>query len=90
MKNLPLKPGDALTALETSRPYRFTRNPMYLGMTLVLLGGSLGLGSLTAFVGPAAFWTVINSIFIPFEEKKLEGTFGPQYLDYKRSVRRWL
>jgi protein-S-isoprenylcysteine O-methyltransferase Ste14 len=90
IKNMPVRPGEALTTLETSGPFRFSRNPMYLGLVMVLLGGAIGLGSLTAFVGPAAFWAVIRFLFIPFEERKLEETFGQKYLDYKKTVRRWL
>ncbi|MDE2027906.1 MAG: isoprenylcysteine carboxylmethyltransferase family protein [Candidatus Omnitrophica bacterium] len=90
MKKIPTRPGEELTQLETSGPFRITRNPMYLGFTTVLLGAGVGLGSLTAFVGPVGFWLAINSIFIPFEEKKLEDKFGNKYLDYKRQVRRWI
>jgi len=90
IRNIPVRPGEELKDLELSGPYRFTRNPMYLGMTLILLGGSVALGSLTSFLGPIAFWSVINVIFIPFEERKLETTFGQRYLDFKNKVRRWL
>ncbi len=88
-KNLTVKLGDELTSLEASGPFRFSRNPMYLGMTLMLLGGAVGLGSLSAFVGPVAFWLVVNFVFVPLEERKLEAAFGKQYQDYKRQVRRW-
>jgi protein-S-isoprenylcysteine O-methyltransferase Ste14 len=76
--------------LKTSGPYRFTRNPMYLGMLLIALGGSAGFGCVPVFLGPLIFWAVINYISIPLEEKKLEDAFGPQYREYKNSVRRWL
>ena len=90
MKDLPVRPGEELKDMVLSGPYCFSRNPMYLGMTLVLLGGSVGLGSLTSFLGPVAFFIVINLIFIPFEEQKLGSTFGARYLAYKNKVRRWL
>jgi len=89
-RDLPVRPGEDLKDIETSGPFRFTRNPMYLGMTVVLLGGSIGFGSLTAFLCPLAFFVVINLIFIPFEERKMEATFGKKYLEYKHRVRRWL
>lgn len=89
-KGIPVRPGEDMTELETSGPYGFTRNPMYLGMTSILLGESFLLGSLAAFAGPLAFWAVINFMFIPFEEGRLEDTFGQEYLEYKRRVRRWV
>ncbi|MFA6599498.1 MAG: isoprenylcysteine carboxylmethyltransferase family protein [Candidatus Omnitrophota bacterium] len=88
-EGMPVRPGEELTNLAVSGPYRFTRNPMYAGLTLILMGGSMGLGSLAAFLGPIGFWTVIHCFFIPFEEKKLEDAFGEKYLEYKRKVRRW-
>ena len=70
--------------------YRFTRNPMYLGMVLILLGLSICLGNLICLISPIIFLIIISLIFIPYEEKKMQDTFGQEYLDYKNSVRRWL
>jgi len=85
----PHKPGDA-TALVSSGPYRFTRNPMYVGMLLVLLGWSAFLASPLALLGPAAFVLYINRFQIGPEERALQWLFGREYLAYRSRVRRWL
>ena len=83
-------PFSPATALVTRGPYRFTRNPMYLGMAGTLLGAAILLGSLTPFVVIPAFMAVIAERFIAREEAMLEQAFGAAYLDYKARVRRWL
>ncbi|MDE1921715.1 MAG: isoprenylcysteine carboxylmethyltransferase family protein [Candidatus Omnitrophica bacterium] len=90
INNIPLRPGEEVAVLLVGGPYKFTRNPIYLGFTIILIGASISLGTLTSWAGPIAFWLVINSIFIPFEEKKLESAFGKRYIEYKQKVRRWL
>ena len=84
---VPFSPASALV---TAGPYRFTRNPMYLGMAGVLLGAALFLGSLTPFIVIPAFMALIADRFIQPEEAMLERAFGRAYLDYKAKVRRWL
>jgi protein-S-isoprenylcysteine O-methyltransferase Ste14 len=71
-------------------PYRWTRNPMYLGMAAILLGFALYLGSVTPFIVIPAFMGLIAERFIVPEEEMLEKTFGQAYSDYKARVRRWL
>ena len=71
-------------------PYKFTRNPMYLGMAGILLGAAVYMGSITPFVVIPAFMALITERFIVPEEAKLEAAFGGQYLEYKKRVRRWL
>jgi len=83
-------PFESSSALVTSGPYRFTRNPMYLGFTLVLLGVSILAGSLTPFVIVLAFAILMDRMFIQMEEKKLTLLFGAQYEEYKSHTRRWL
>jgi protein-S-isoprenylcysteine O-methyltransferase Ste14 len=70
--------------------YRFSRNPMYLGMLTVLLGACAVLGSLSPFVVPFLFYLIIRHRFIRVEESMLEEKFGDEYLEFKRSVRRWI
>jgi len=77
-------------ALVTSGPFRFSRNPMYVGMLIWLLGLAVLLGSLIAFVFPVLLFLLANFIVIPMEERELERSFGEPYLEYKRRVRRWL
>lgn len=78
------------TRLLTTGPYKYTRNPMYLSLTVFLLGFSVLLGSLISFIAPVLFFLVTNIFYIPFEEKWLEELFGNTYLEYKRKVRRWI
>lgn len=86
----PVRPFELSTTLVTVGPYRYSRNPMYLGMLVVLLGLFLLLGTLTpVLVIPVFFW-LIETHFVQPEEKMLEIQFGDAYLDYKRQVRRWL
>ena len=85
-----IRPYLPSTALVVSGPYKFTRNPMYLGMAGVLLGTAVYMGSLTPFVVIPAFMALIGERFIVPEEAKLEAAFGREYLDYKTRVRRWL
>jgi len=83
-------PFSEATTLVTSGPYRFTRNPMYLGMAGVLVGTAVWLGSLTPWLVLPAFMRIISERFIAPEEAMLERVFGEHYLAYKRAVRRWL
>jgi protein-S-isoprenylcysteine O-methyltransferase Ste14 len=78
------------TVLVTRGPYGFTRNPMYFGMVLILLGVAALLGSLSAFLVPPAFAVLMTFLFILPEEQHLERAFGDSYLERKRRVRRWL
>ena len=71
-------------------PYTFTRNPMYLGMVIALLGFAIFFASLVMLLAPIGMFIVLDRMIIPNEEATLERTFGQQYLDYKARVRRWL
>lgn len=70
--------------------YRFSRNPMYLGMALVLVGVALLLGSLTPFAMIVLFVGWIQIKFIHREEQMLSTQFGQDWLEYKARVRRWV
>jgi protein-S-isoprenylcysteine O-methyltransferase Ste14 len=85
-----IRPYLPSSALVIAGPYRFTRNPMYLGMAGVLLGAAIYMGSITPFVVIPGFMALITERFIVAEEAKLEAAFGRDYLDYKARVRRWL
>jgi protein-S-isoprenylcysteine O-methyltransferase Ste14 len=83
-------PWRPATALVTSGPYRFTRNPMYLGMLLLYLGGSCWGNSLwPLFFLPLVLW-VMQAGVIAREESYLEERFGEAYRQYRARVRRWL
>ena len=85
-----IKPFEASTTLVLHGPYRLTRNPMYVGTASVLVGVGLLLGSASPFVVVAAFVIVLDLRFIRAEEAALENTFGAEYRDYKKRVRRWV
>jgi protein-S-isoprenylcysteine O-methyltransferase Ste14 len=85
----PLKPAKA-TVLVTGGIYRVTRNPMYLGLALLLLGWALWLGIDMTLLGPALFVLYITRFQILPEERALFGLFGKDYRDYTTHTRRWV
>jgi len=77
-------------ALVTSGPYRFTRNPMYLGMALLYTGLSLALGVIWGLAVLPVILVVVDRVVIPPEERHLEAKFGEEYRAYRSRVRRWI
>jgi len=76
--------------LVTQGLFRYSRNPIYLGFLLVLLGLTILLGSASPFLPVIAFFGAAQFWYIPFEERKMKKQFGQAYDDYKKAVRRWL
>ena len=71
-------------------PYRYVRNPMLIGVNLILISEYLILNSLIIFIWSSIF-IVINLIYHKFnEEKKLELRFGNSYTEYKKNVSAWI
>lgn len=85
----PLSP-EATSSLVCSGIYRVTRNPMYLGLLLILVAWAIFLSCAWAVSGPAAFVLYINRFQISPEERLLAGKFGTEYAAYTARVRRWL
>ena len=85
----PLKPETA-SALVVSGIYQYTRNPMYLGLILALLGWVLFLSNALAFVFLPAFILYLNRFQIRPEERALAARFGQEFAAYQAKVRRWL
>jgi protein-S-isoprenylcysteine O-methyltransferase Ste14 len=83
-------PFEESSQLITDGLFRFSRNPMYLGMALILLGVALLLGSLTPFGAIVLFLWWIDNQFIRREEQMLATQFGKDWLEYKAQVRRWI
>lgn len=83
-------PFSEATALVTSGAFRFSRNPMYLGMVFVLLGTALIVGSVAGLLVAPIFMLIIQYRFIHDEEQMLREVFGEDYEDYCGRVRRWL
>ena len=83
-------PWSPSTALVVEGPYRFSRNPMYVGFTLTYLGLALGLQSPTAVILLIPCLMLMTWGVILREERYLTAKFGQAYLTYKQGVRRWL
>jgi protein-S-isoprenylcysteine O-methyltransferase Ste14 len=77
-------------ALVVNGPYRFTRNPMYLALTVLLVGIAWCLRTAPWWGVPAAFFLYVRLVNVPREERLLESLFGDSYRDYRAKVRRWL
>jgi protein-S-isoprenylcysteine O-methyltransferase Ste14 len=85
----PMKPT-ATSSLVTTGIYRWTRNPMYLGLVLLLTAGAVHLWSPWALLGPVAFVAYINRFQIGPEERVMHERFGEAYAAYCLRVRRWV
>ena len=86
----PIRPTDRAVSLVISGPFRFSRNPMYLGILMMLLGVALWVGSLPMLIAPLGFLLLMSLVFIPYEEGRLRELFGEAYNAYSARVRRWL
>lgn len=84
----PLRPEQA-TSMVTNGVYRWSRNPMYLGMLLVLAAWAAWLGSLLALAGLPLFVAYMARFQIVPEERALAARFPDEFARYARSVRRW-
>jgi protein-S-isoprenylcysteine O-methyltransferase Ste14 len=85
----PVQIEDA-SKLVTSGIYRWTRNPMYVGLTFILLAWATWLAVPWLFFGPVLFAAFITRFQIVPEERMLLKKFGGSYEEYRRNVRRWL
>ena len=83
-------PFDRPSVLVTSGVFRVSRNPMYLAMIVILIGGALAWGTLSTFIVPPALALLLSRKFILMEEAALSQAFGEKYDGYKGRVRRWL
>lgn len=78
------------SALVTSGPFRFSRNPMYLGLHVIGLGVALVAGTWLMWLVPVVLFVLVNFVIVPFEERSMERVFGDAYRAYQASVRRWI
>jgi protein-S-isoprenylcysteine O-methyltransferase Ste14 len=85
-----VQPFQESSTLVTDGFFRLSRNPMYLGFVLILMGIAALLGTLTPFGTIPVFMIIINLKFIRIEEQMLEKTFSREYLAYCEKVRRWI
>ena len=85
----PTRP-DQSSSLVTNGIYKFTRNPMYLGLLCLLVAWAIHVSSPLSLLVAMAFVPYMNRFQIRPEERSLEKLFGEQYVEYKNRVRRWL
>lgn len=89
-RNTTLFVGRPSSQLVCDGPFRFSRNPMYVGVLVSLLGIALWVGTLPMYVAVFATFLFFNFFHIPREEQMLRESFGKPYLSYSKEVRRWL
>jgi|SRR2546427_6843383 len=85
-----IKPFKEPSKLVVGGPYRWSRNPIYLGMVFILIGVGVVLGTLSPFMIVPLFIYLIRKRFILPEEAMLDKSCGFAYAEYKRRIRRWL
>jgi protein-S-isoprenylcysteine O-methyltransferase Ste14 len=83
-------PLDPPRQLVIRGPYRFVRNPMYIGAGMTLAGAALFYGPLSILIYAGVFFVATNLFVVLYEERTLRRTFGSDYEAYCRRVRRWL
>ena len=86
----PVPGNKATTVIVRAGPYRFSRNPIYLAFSVLHLGLAIWVNSLWLVATLIAAVAIMARVVIPREEQYLERRFGAEYLDYRKSVRRWL
>jgi len=70
--------------------YRHVRNPMIMGVLIVLIGESIAILSMNILIWAVIFFIINNLYFVIYEEPNLEKRFGDEYQDYKKNVPRWI
>lgn len=89
-RHTTVKSGEKSTVLITEGVFRYSRNPMYLGMILILVGFAMLLGSWVSLLIVPGFVTLVSYRFIYLEEKMLKEQFGKDWLMYQQNVPRWI
>ena len=85
-----VKPFEESSSLVTTGVFRISRNPMYLGFVLILIGIAILLRSLSTYLAILAFVFLIYRTYISVEERMLAEKFGANWEQYKSRTRRWL
>jgi protein-S-isoprenylcysteine O-methyltransferase Ste14 len=86
----PLAPTAQPVMLIDHGPYRYGRNPMYLGMVALMLGLGVAAGVPLMALAALNFVVIVGAVHVPFEEAQMQRAFGGWYRDYAASVRRWI
>jgi protein-S-isoprenylcysteine O-methyltransferase Ste14 len=77
-------------AFVTAGPFRYSRNPMYLGLCVIAVGAAFLAGTWLMWLVPPLLFALDHFVIIPFEERSMERTFGDAYNAYRARVRRWI
>lgn len=85
-----MRPFETATVLVREGLYRYSRNPMYVGLLVVAIGAAVVFGTAGAFVPPVIFFFILRNQFVLPEEVFLHRAFGDTYAAYKQKVRRWV
>jgi protein-S-isoprenylcysteine O-methyltransferase Ste14 len=86
----PVNPRQPVTTLLVDGPFRISRNPIYLSLTMLYTGIAMLVNTLWPMLFLPLVLLLINRVVIDREERYLERKFGRQYVDYKARVRRWI
>lgn len=82
---------ESTTCIVSEGIYAYSRNPMYVGMMILVIGAWMCKGlNLIALVGPGFLFLILNYKFIPYEEKLMIELFGDEYRNYMKKTRRWI
>lgn len=76
--------------LVVNGPYRYSRNPMYIAGLFIWIGWTIFYANPVVFAGLLLLWSMFAFRVIPSEERQLEALFGDEYIEYRKSVRRWI
>jgi len=90
LRRTTLNPTGEPSRLIVNGAHAWSRNPMYVSLTIVYVGLGLALGRAWPLVLVLVPWASMNFVTIPFEEARLRQIFGKDYADYCRRVRRWI
>jgi protein-S-isoprenylcysteine O-methyltransferase Ste14 len=90
LRRTTLNPVGQPAHLVVGGAHAWSRNPMYLSLTIIYAGVALALGKVWPLVPMVLPWAAMNWVVIPFEEARLREAFGQAYVDYCSRVRRWL
>jgi len=88
--NTPMSPEAEPIRLHTQGVFKYSRNPMYLGIVIGLIGIAIGTGYLVNLIFPFIYLMIMNYVFIKHEEENLEKEFGNKYKEYRKKTRRWI
>lgn len=85
-----LSPADPTKKLVITGPYKFSRNPMYIGVMMMLIGESIFFQSLAVAIYALFVFIAFYTFVVGFEEPRLRDSFGEEYDEYVKRVRRWV